>query len=90
MSEQKKDGPWLKTYKDGTIMVGYAEYARDKDGRDYYGPSAEITAHDCWFTVSTDHYEGSAMMRIETLPTLIRALRLLQKQVKAKKSEAQA
>jgi hypothetical protein len=41
---------------------------------DYHGPFAFITFDKDWLWISTDDYEGTAMLNIEALPMLRRAL----------------
>lgn len=53
--------------------AGYLVGAKD-DAHQYKGPVAEITADSTWLYVSTDPYEGTAMLNIEALPFLIEAL----------------
>lgn len=40
----------------------------------YRGPTAEITWNDDWLYISTDPYEGQAMLNIEALEPLRKAL----------------
>lgn len=49
----------------------------------YEGPSCSIWHDKDWVYVSTDEHEGTAMLNIEALPALRRALALLAKQIKA-------
>jgi len=70
---------------DGTIMVG-AERKPDKsvDGdTGYSGPCARITFDRDWLYICTDDYEGNAMLNIEALPNLRRALARVAKRVSA-------
>jgi hypothetical protein len=44
----------------------------------YHGPCAHVWADESFFYVSTDDYEGTAMINREALPQLIEALQRLQ------------
>lgn len=46
---------------------------------DYRGPVAEVSADATWLHICTDSYEGHAMLNIEALPYLQRALREIAK-----------
>lgn len=70
--------PFIKTLPDGGYLVG----ARDAE-RDYDGPAARVHADDTWLNIVTDDYEGHAMLNIETLPMLRRALARIAKERKA-------
>jgi hypothetical protein len=54
-----------------------------EDG-DYKGPEAAVYADKDWLYVVTDDYEGHAMMNIETLPALIKALQRIKSELAAK------
>lgn len=41
---------------------------------EYHGPTAEVYADDTWLCIVTDDHEGHAMLNIEALPMLRRAL----------------
>lgn len=49
---------------------------------DYIGPTAWIEYDDTWLHIVTDDYEGHAMLNIETLPYLRRALAQIAKEIK--------
>lgn len=59
---------YLEVRDDGVQLVG----AREDD--DYMGPAARVSHDDTWLHVTTDDYEGAAMLNIEALPYLILAL----------------
>ena len=64
--------------REGNYFVG----AKDTES-EYIGPTAQVYSdYKTWFSVDTDSYEGCAMMHIETLPVLLKALKLLQKDIK--------
>jgi hypothetical protein len=65
----RKLKPKLFTNKDGSLAVWSEEV-----GGDYRGPTAQITWDKDWLHIVTDDYEGNAMVNIETLPALRRAL----------------
>ena len=64
----------MKAEPDGSFQVG----ARDKE-RDYDGPVADVYIRDSWLFIVTDEYEGCAMLNVEALPYLRRALSKLAK-----------
>lgn len=59
--------------------------ARDKPSN-YEGPVARVSHDDTWLRIVTDENEGSAMINIEALPFLRRALAKIAKERKAKMS----
>lgn len=61
------------------ILVGYT-------AGNYYGPTARIEYDDTWLHIITDHYDGHAMLNIETLPYLRRALAQIAKEVRIQKA----
>jgi hypothetical protein len=67
--------------KDGTFYVG-AEDLTDK-ANPYRGPVAEVAHDDTWLTIETDAYEGHAMLNIEALPYLRKALAKISRKIKA-------
>jgi hypothetical protein len=54
---------------------------------DYTGPIARITWDEDWLHIVTDDYEGHAMLNIETLPFLRRALTRVAKRIRAGKTK---
>ncbi len=62
---------WIKTVN-GTLMVGAEDLSDPKNP--YRGPIAEVEWDDNWLHITTDPYEGSAMLNIEALPYLRKAL----------------
>lgn len=69
--------PYLKGEASGEQLVG----AVNKD-TDYRGPEARISADGEWLNIVTDEYEGAAMLNIEALPQLRRALSRLAKHLR--------
>lgn len=65
--------------------TGWLVGVRDKE-TDYSGPVAEISFDEAWFYICTDEHEGNAMINIEALPALRRALARLAKKIAAEKS----
>lgn len=61
---------------DGSQQVGAEEKARD-----YQGPVADVSYNKDWLYISTDPYEGSAMLNIEALSHLIEALRRIESEI---------
>lgn len=55
-----------------------------KDG-DYAGPAARVYYDENWLHINTDDYEGNAMLNIEALPALRRALAQISKEIKLRK-----
>lgn len=62
--------------EDKCVVLGYEKPEREPP---YYGPQARISHDDTWLHITTDDYEGHAMLNIETLPVLIRALQAIQR-----------
>ena len=62
---------YLKRTEKGSIVVG-----ANGDGG-YVGPRAQIDHDDAWLHIVTDSYEGHAMLNIEALPQLRRALTMI-------------
>lgn len=62
-------------------------YVGAKDETDpankYDGPCAEVAWDETWLTICTDQYEGHAMLNIEALEPLRKALAKISRQVKA-------
>ncbi len=50
----------------------------------YSGPAAQVTYDDKWLHICTDDYEGNAMLNIEALPYLQKALRQIARERKAR------
>lgn len=69
--------PFIEADADG-FRVG----ARNPDS-DYVGPVARVSFDDQWLHIITDDYEGAAMLNIEALPMLRRALARIAKQIDA-------
>ena len=70
---------WIKQVDDKDhyeILVGTTDHT------DYHGPTAHITYDKDFFYISTDDYEGTAMLNIEALPYLRRALAKIAKAIK--------
>jgi hypothetical protein len=65
---------YIKPFDKDGFLVG----AEDKE-TDYSGPAARVTADGSWLHIVTDDYEGNAMLNIEALPYLRRALAKLEK-----------
>lgn len=60
-----------------------AQYVGAKDdGYEYYGPVARVTFDATWLHISTDDYEGHALLNIEALPYLQEALAKIAAQLK--------
>lgn len=68
---------FLREGKGEVLLVG----AEDKEC-DYSGPVAEVYAKDRWLFIVTDSYEGCAMLNLEALPYLRRALAVVEKRMK--------
>lgn len=51
---------------------------------DYRGPEAVVSYANGWLHINTDDYEGHAMLNIEALPYLRRALAQIAKEQKAR------
>lgn len=64
----------------------YLVGAEDKE-TNYSGPVARVSADKNWLVIETDAYEGHAMLNVEALPALIRALRQLQSERTAREQE---
>lgn len=78
---KEANGPWIIEYNPLFFTVGFRR-------GDYCGPRAEVYVGSRdkkpeWLYVVTDDYEGSAMLNIETLPMLQRALRKIAKTLAA-------
>lgn len=57
----------------------------DSDPKNKYeGPRAEVTWDETWLNITTDHYEGRAMLNIEAIEPLRKALAKISRQIKAK------
>ncbi len=72
--------PYIRA--DGDVFLVGAQTLRPHDPSpysDYYGPCARVSVDDDWVTICTDDYEGNAVLNIEALPFLIRALKKLNK-----------
>lgn len=52
----------------------YIVGAKDDGDPKYEGPRAEVTWDDTWLYICTDKYEGHAMLNIEALEPLRKAL----------------
>ncbi len=72
--------PFLLEDEPGKYRV-WVEGERKGPERQYIGPVAEIeaSADRSWVYVTTDRYEGHAMINREALPKLIEALQRLEK-----------
>lgn len=66
-----------------TMFLVGAEDLSDKKAP-YRGPVAQVTWDDTWLYVSTDRYEGTAMLNIEALPYLRQALAKIDRKTKPK------
>lgn len=53
----------------------------------YEGPVAEITWDDTWLHIVTDNYEGYAMLNIEALGPLRKALAKIARSIKARSAD---
>lgn len=73
--------PWKGFLEEGKygLRVGVRRKSVN-DGSDWYTPEATIWATDEFVHIQTDPYEGHAMLNIEALPYLIRALRQIKKE----------
>jgi hypothetical protein len=69
---------FIEARPDGSFLVG----ARDTQ-TDYIGPGAHIHADGTWLHIDQGDYEG-AMLNIETLPFLRRALAVIAKRGRKK------
>ena len=81
------DGAFIRPRDGGGFVVGYWR-------GDYTGPTAEVytltyprDAKPTWVIISTDDYEGHAMLNIEALPKLRQALAKLAKAIEARSAE---
>lgn len=76
---------YLKEHRDSkgklTLIVG-ADDLSDLTNP-YLGPRADITWDDTWVNICTDPYEGNAMLNIEAVPHLRRALAKIARQKSA-------
>jgi hypothetical protein len=72
---------FLEVRKD-CILVGFVRKSGDPELSDYRGPTAEISFDGNWLNIITDEHEGAAMLNIETLPRLRRALAIVAKQIR--------
>jgi hypothetical protein len=63
------------------LLVGAEDLSDPK--APYRGPVAEVTWDDTWLNITTDKYEGHAMLNIEALPYLRRALAQIERARKA-------
>lgn len=81
----KADGKnWLVGAKDVCTKAELA--ARGPYDDPYHGPVARVSYDKTWLNIVTDDYEGAAMLNIEALPYLRRALsRIASEIAKAKK-----
>ena len=68
--------PYLKDGSDGEFIVG--SYSAPTN---YRGPEAVVFMDSEWLYISTDEYEGTAMLNIESLPMLRVALQRLEQQL---------
>ena len=66
----------------GGFLVGTSKKPDDRHPDGYEGPVARVSFDKTWLYVNTDDYEGHAMMNIETLPMLRRALAKIAKRIK--------
>jgi hypothetical protein len=66
-------------YGDDVIYVG----TRDNEST-YEGPTARVDYDKDWLNITTDDYEGHAMLNIEALPHLRRALARVARELRAK------
>lgn len=69
-----------------TYLVG-AEDLSNKE-HPYHGPIARIDWNETWLNICTDDYEGNAMLNIEALPYLRRALAQIDRAIKVKASHS--
>jgi hypothetical protein len=67
---------------DGVFSVWSEDMNQPKNDR-YIGPTAEVSQKGEWLYIITDDYDGVAMMNIETLPALRKALGRIAKRIKA-------
>lgn len=56
----------------------------ESDDSDYVGPVADVYEDKNWVFIVTDRYEGVAMINREALPSLIKALKGLEKYLSEK------
>jgi hypothetical protein len=69
--------------KKGRILfVGARSTNKERGEYSYDGPTAEVYRDKDFFYISTDPCEGTAMLNIESLPFLIKALREIKKELK--------
>ena len=73
MSERNMKPKMRLREKDGVFLVWAEDMSQPKEER-YKGPEAEVYIDGHWLYVSTDTYEGTAMINKEALPALRRAL----------------
>ncbi len=66
----------------GSVEDGFQVGAAATDS-DYIGPVADVSFDDKWLHITTDDYEGAAMLNIEALPFLLKALRQIDKRRRA-------
>ena len=72
-----------KPYLRGTAEANDLVVGCKATNSDYEGPAASVTYDKDWLHIVTDEYEGAAMLNIETLPVLRRALSKVAKHIKA-------
>lgn len=63
---------FLRRLEHGAWLVGAEDLANRE--HPYYGPVAQVSHDDSWLHITTDAYEGHAMLNIEALPKLRKAL----------------
>jgi hypothetical protein len=74
---------FLKKHVEGgktTFLVGADDLSNKQ--QPYHGPTAHITWDETWLNITTDDYEGHAMINIEALPYLRRALARVARTIK--------
>lgn len=70
MKSRRTIEPFYDDANPSRLLVG----ARYTDGIAHDGPVAVITHNADWLNICTDRYEGNAMLNIEALPHLRKAL----------------
>lgn len=82
-TETTKEPRAFLNEQNDVFCVGYEWLGRDPP---YRGPIARIEHDKVWLHITTDDYEGHAMLNIQTLPFLISALKKIERKIKHAKA----
>lgn len=74
--------PYLIEDRPGEYRVGCKDEP-EVGGYPYVGPCASVYADKSFVYISTDPYDGTAMINLEALPLLIESLRKLEAHIKS-------